>query len=234
MTEKGALTHPGIRTWVDEVAAMTRPDRIVVCDGSEAERDALDRRVPRHRRADRAQSAEDARLLPAPQRPARRRPHRAPDVHQHRPTRTTPARTTTGWRPPTPRAKLTPLFNGAMKGRTMYVVPVPDGPAGIALLEGRRRDHRQQVRRPQHAHHDARRRRSRSTTWATPTTSRAACTRSATSAPTAASSCTSPKRTPSGRSARATAATRCSARSAWRCAWRAGWRGRKAGSPSTC
>ena len=41
MTEKGALTHPGIRTWVDEVAAMTRPDRILVCDGSESERDDL-------------------------------------------------------------------------------------------------------------------------------------------------------------------------------------------------
>ena len=39
MTEKGAVTHPGIRKWVDEVAAMTRPDRILVCDGSDAERD---------------------------------------------------------------------------------------------------------------------------------------------------------------------------------------------------
>jgi GTP-dependent phosphoenolpyruvate carboxykinase len=41
MSEKGALTHHGIREWVDEVAAMTRPDRILVCDGSDAERDLL-------------------------------------------------------------------------------------------------------------------------------------------------------------------------------------------------
>src|SRR5215467_1074595 len=41
MTEKTALIHSGIRTWVDEVAAMTRPDRILICDGSESERDAL-------------------------------------------------------------------------------------------------------------------------------------------------------------------------------------------------
>ena len=47
MTDKGALTHKGIRTWVDEVAAMTRPDRILVCDGSEAERDELLRRSQR-------------------------------------------------------------------------------------------------------------------------------------------------------------------------------------------
>ena len=41
MTVQGALTHKGIRTWVDEVAAMTRPDRILVCDGSETEKDTL-------------------------------------------------------------------------------------------------------------------------------------------------------------------------------------------------
>ena len=49
----------------------------------------------------------------------------------------------------------------------MYVVPVPDGPAGIAVLEGRRRDHRQQVRRPEHADHDAHRAGRRSSTSAT-------------------------------------------------------------------
>ena len=200
---------------------MTRPDRILVCDGSEAEKDDPDRRVRRQRRADRAQPAEDAGLLSAPQRAARRRAHRAPHLRLHaeqgrrRPQQQLDV---AGRR----RAKLTPLFSGAMKGRTMYVVPVPDGTAGLAVLEGRRRDHRQQVRRPQHAHHDARRDRSRSITSATPTTSRAACTRSAICSPDRRFICTSPRRTRSGRSARATAATRCSARSAWRCAWPAG------------
>jgi len=33
--------HSGIRAWVDEVAAMTTPDRILICDGSETERDQL-------------------------------------------------------------------------------------------------------------------------------------------------------------------------------------------------
>ena len=42
-----------------------------------------------------------------------------------------------------------------MKGRTHVRRAVPDGPAGLALLEGRRRDHRQPLRRPEHADHDA-------------------------------------------------------------------------------
>ncbi len=41
MTDKGALRHAGIRRWVDEIAAMTQPDRILFCDGSDAERDQL-------------------------------------------------------------------------------------------------------------------------------------------------------------------------------------------------
>src|SRR6476660_7194725 len=41
MTETMALIHSGIRKWVDEVAAMAQPDRILICDGSDAERDTL-------------------------------------------------------------------------------------------------------------------------------------------------------------------------------------------------
>src|SRR5688572_24702990 len=41
MTDKGVLAHTGIRSWVDEIAAITQPERILVCDGSEAERQQL-------------------------------------------------------------------------------------------------------------------------------------------------------------------------------------------------
>ena len=41
MSEKAGLTHNGIRQWIDEVAAITRPDRILICEGSEAEKLAL-------------------------------------------------------------------------------------------------------------------------------------------------------------------------------------------------
>src|ERR671915_1473190 len=33
--------HPGIKRWVDEVSALTTPDRIVYCDGSESEKQQL-------------------------------------------------------------------------------------------------------------------------------------------------------------------------------------------------
>ena len=41
MTDAGTFTDAGIRTWTDEIAALTRPDRIVICDGSEAEKQHL-------------------------------------------------------------------------------------------------------------------------------------------------------------------------------------------------
>ena len=43
MTDAGTFTHAGIRTWTDEIAALTRPDRIVICDGSEAEKQHLNK-----------------------------------------------------------------------------------------------------------------------------------------------------------------------------------------------
>ena len=41
MTDKGALKHTGIRKWVDDIAAMTRPDRILFIDGSDEEKDVI-------------------------------------------------------------------------------------------------------------------------------------------------------------------------------------------------
>ena len=67
------------------------------------------------------------------------------------------ARTTTGCRRPRRVDQADAALQRRHEGPDDVRRPVPDGPAGIALLEGRRRDHRQQVRRPQHADHDARR-----------------------------------------------------------------------------
>ena len=108
------------------------------------------------------------------------------------------------------------------------------GPDRLALLTLRRRNHRQPLRRAEHAHHDAHghagaeAHRARRHVRQGPALGRRPRSR------TSASSCTSRKSSRSRASARATAATRCSARSATRCASRAGRRARKAGSPSTC
>src|SRR5207342_2175070 len=113
MTEKGALTHKGIRTWVDEVAAMTRPDRILVCDGSEAERDELI-----------AESLATGELIALNQ-------QKMPGCYLHRSASHDVARTehltfvctarkddsgpNNNWMPPADAiGKLTPLFSGSM------------------------------------------------------------------------------------------------------------------------
>ncbi len=129
MTDKGALTHAGIRKWVDEVAAMTRPDRILVCDGSEAERDDLI-----------TESLATGELIELNQ-------HKMPGCYLHRSATHDVARTehltfvctarkddagpNNNWMAPADATiRLTPLFTGSMKGRTMYVVPFLMGPPG--------------------------------------------------------------------------------------------------------
>jgi phosphoenolpyruvate carboxykinase (GTP) len=129
MTDKAAPVHAGIRKWVDDIAAMTKPDRILVCDGSEGERDRLIREC--------LVSGELIELNQA----------KLPGCYLHRSAPHDVARTehltfvctereedagpNNNWMAPgEAKAKLTGLFTGAMSGRTMYVVPFLMGPPG--------------------------------------------------------------------------------------------------------
>ena len=129
MTDAGTFTHAGIRTWTDEIAALTRPDRIVICDGSEAEKQHLI-----------AESVATGELIELNQ-------QKLPGCYLHRSAPHDVARTehltfvctdvqddagpNNNWMAPgEAKAKLTPLFNGCMAGRTMYVVPFLMGPKG--------------------------------------------------------------------------------------------------------
>jgi phosphoenolpyruvate carboxykinase (GTP) len=129
MSDKAALKHSGIRKWVDEIAAITRPDRILFCDGSDSERDDLIK-----------ESVASGELIELNQ-------QKLPGCYLHRSAPHDVARTehltyvctddksdagpNNNWMPPAEAfAKLTPLFTGAMKGRTMYVVPFLMGPPG--------------------------------------------------------------------------------------------------------
>jgi phosphoenolpyruvate carboxykinase (GTP) len=123
------LTHTGICAWVDEVAKMTTPDRILICDGSEAEKNRLV-----------AESLAAGELIELNQ-------QKLPGCYLHRSAPHDVARTehltfvctaqqedvgpNNNWMAPAQaKARLTPLFTGSMKGRTMYVVPFLMGPPG--------------------------------------------------------------------------------------------------------
>src|SRR3954470_5767171 len=116
-------------TWVEEVARTTRPDRVVWCDGSEAE----NTRIVEGMLADGTLLALDQKT--------------SPGCYLHRSHPSDVARTehltfiasrreedagpTNHWMAPAQaRANVGPLFAGAMKGRTMYVVPYVMGPLG--------------------------------------------------------------------------------------------------------
>ena len=117
-----------LESWVEESARLTKPAKIVWCDGSEAERDQLT-----------ADMLRDGTFLELNQ-----KTH--PRCYLHRSNPNDVARTeqltfictrqkedagpSNNWMAPSEaKAKLRPLFEGAMKGRTMYVVPYILGPA---------------------------------------------------------------------------------------------------------
>jgi len=117
-----------LENWVDEVSRLTRPDRVVWCDGSGAEAQRLDEQMLR-----------DGNTL-------RLNPQTYPNCYLHRSNPNDVARTeqvtfictreksdagpTNNWMSPEEaKQKVGPLFESAMKGRTMYVVPYIMGPA---------------------------------------------------------------------------------------------------------
>ena len=121
--------HPAIQQWVDEIAKLTTPERVVYCDGSERERDQLIQ-----------ECLATGELLELNQ-------QKLPGCYLHRSAPHDVARTehltfvctehkddvgpNNNWMSVADaRAKLTPLYQGAMKGRTMYVVPFLMGPPG--------------------------------------------------------------------------------------------------------
>ena len=134
-------TNTHVTGWVDEMARMCKPDRIYWCDGSETERERL------------LAEAIDAGVLMKLD--ERKRPNsyysrsNPNDVARTEeltfvctPTREEAGPTNNWMEPGEMYAKLRGLFDGSMRGRTMYVVPyimgVPNSPfskVGIELTD---------------------------------------------------------------------------------------------------
>ncbi len=128
-TDKELTPNPALNQWIKEAAELTRPERIVVCDGSEAERERLTR------------EAVAAGVLIGLD------PEKRPGCYLHRSNPNDVARTedvtfvctpsredagvTNNWMAPAEAyGKLGAMLRDSMRGRTMYVIPYVMGPLG--------------------------------------------------------------------------------------------------------
>ncbi|MCM3878259.1 MAG: phosphoenolpyruvate carboxykinase (GTP) [Thermoanaerobaculia bacterium] len=126
--------NPQLLAWIGECARLTKPDRVVWCDGSLAEKEALTR-----------EGVALGILIPL-------NPQKLPGCYLHRSNPNDVARVehftfictktkdeagpTNNWMEPREATrKLGALFDGAMRGRTMYVVPYVMGPPGSPMAK---------------------------------------------------------------------------------------------------
>ncbi len=130
-----ALTkNPNVLKWVDEMTALTKPDKVVWIDGSKEQLDEITNEA--------VSTGEMIRL----------KPDKLPGCLYHRTKPNDVARVedrtficcrekenagpTNNWMDPKEMyAMLTPMYDGVMKGRTMYIIPYSMGPIGSPIAK---------------------------------------------------------------------------------------------------
>jgi len=128
------LQNAHLAKWIDEMIALCKPDKVVLCDGSEDEKRRLTELA-----------VASGVLIPLNQ-------EKLPGCYLHRSNPNDVARVenltficsntkeeagaTNNWMEPQEAyAKLGKLFDGSMKGRTMYVIPYVMGPLGSPMAK---------------------------------------------------------------------------------------------------
>ena len=130
----GTHENPNVLKWIEEMTALTKPDKVVWIDGSKEQLDAL---------TEEALASGEMLKLNQDKFPGclyhRTKPNDVARVEDRTficsKTKENAGPTNNWMDPKEMYAMLTPMYDGVMKGRTMYVIPYSMGPIGSPIAK---------------------------------------------------------------------------------------------------